>query len=79
VGQLQVSGFYEGIMVISALMFPKSTMSLFGLIPMPLWLGVGSFVGYDLYQSIGRKSGRIDTWGHLGGAGTAAMYWLLRK
>ena len=49
----------------NAYLFPQSTLLLFFVIPVPMWVGVTAFVGYDLYRSLGQSGGLIDSAGHV--------------
>jgi membrane associated rhomboid family serine protease len=72
---LGASGCVSGMMAVFAWMFPRAELSLF-FIPIPAWLAVGGFMGYDLYKAMKGTQGRVDCAGHIGG-GLGGLLWFL--
>jgi rhomboid family protein len=69
------SGAVVGIVVLFALNYPRQTVLLMGVFPMPAWvLGVMVVVG-DLFGSLDPKSGQVAFQAHLAGAALAFLYW----
>ncbi|KAJ7095184.1 hypothetical protein B0H15DRAFT_828427 [Mycena belliarum] len=58
---------------------PKSTLLLYGIIPMPIYLAVGGIFTYDLYRTATDKGGQIDTSAHVAGLLAGAGYFFLRR
>lgn len=67
-------------MVASACLYPRNTLLLFFVIPVPVWLGVGGFVAYDL-MSLRHQRGAggtmVDSAAHVGGAVSGFLWWYL--
>ena len=61
------------IVMLFILNFPKQTLYLMGILPMPAWVLGVLFVGMDILNSINHES-RIAAEAHLAGAAFAAMY-----
>ncbi|KAK7736659.1 hypothetical protein SLS53_006865 [Cytospora paraplurivora] len=85
---LGASGMVEGLMVATALAVPRLPMQLFPIpIPMPYWVLVGGFVGYDMYRLYEQRTSgrRKQNWmgayvgyaAHLGGAAFGAAFYFL--
>ncbi|KAF2429510.1 hypothetical protein EJ08DRAFT_650353 [Tothia fuscella] len=73
---LGASGIVSGITASVALLAPKLTVLVFGVVPMPMWVfGVGTIV-YDTYF-LGGNTG-IGHSAHLGGAAFGVLYYFLR-
>ena len=68
------SGAVTGTVILYALNFPRRTLLLFFVIPMPAWV-VGLLVVFlDVWGALGGKSGQIAFTAHLGGAAFALLY-----
>ncbi|NQU24508.1 MAG: rhomboid family intramembrane serine protease [Candidatus Nealsonbacteria bacterium] len=69
------SGAVVGVVILFVLNFPKQTLLLFFVLPVPAWL-VGVFVvGMDLLGATGRVgAGNVAYSGHLAGAAFAFLY-----
>ena len=65
-----------GVTATVALLQPKAMVALFGIIPMPLWVGGVLCLGIDTYSL--DKSSTVGHAAHLGGAAFGALYYLLR-
>ncbi|KAI8826815.1 uncharacterized protein EV422DRAFT_562873 [Fimicolochytrium jonesii] len=72
---LGASGCVTGVTLLFALTYPRASVYLFGLVPVPAIIALGGFVAYDAYKSYTGTSGGTDTAGHLGGAAMGAAYW----
>lgn len=76
---LGASGALCAIMSFTACLAPKSTVLLYGIIPMPLWGCVAGIFLYDLYGSQRRTgSSSTDFAGHIGGTLTGVGLYLIR-
>ena len=77
---LGASGAIAGVILLFALIFPRATILLFGLIPMPALVGALLFVGLDVVGLIAQTEGGglpIGHGAHLGGAATGVLYYFL--
>ncbi|CAF2137188.1 unnamed protein product [Rotaria magnacalcarata] len=72
------SGVTMGMTVFYSFMRPFDTVLLFFVIPMPVIVGVGAFIAYDLYRALTHRQGNIGSTGHIGGAIAGAMYYVLK-
>lgn len=69
------SGAVMGIVVLYALNFPRRTLLLFFVIPMPAWVAGLLVVGFDVYgATLGGREAQIAYTAHLGGAAFAFLY-----
>jgi len=69
------SGAVVGIVVLFALNYPKQTLHLYFVLPIPAWV-VGVLVVFgDLWGSLDPKSTQIAFQAHLAGAAMAFLYW----
>ena len=73
---LGASGGIYALLLSYGFSFPKATLSLYGVIPVPALLLVGGLVAFDLYNM--RSSDGIGHAAHLGGAALGAVHWALR-
>ncbi|WWC60786.1 uncharacterized protein I303_103362 [Kwoniella dejecticola CBS 10117] len=48
-------------------MFPQSTVLMFFVIPMPVWVAISGIFAWDFYGAIFRPNSGTDSAGHLGG------------
>ncbi|MCE5268097.1 MAG: rhomboid family intramembrane serine protease [Planctomycetaceae bacterium] len=70
------SGAIAGTVILFALNFPRATVLLFFVIPMPAWLAGVLFVGLDMLGAFGVRSGEnIAFSAHLAGAAFAFLYY----
>lgn len=77
---LGASGAIAGIVILFSLIFPRQTILLFGLIPVPAFWGAILFIGLDLWGLIEQAEGGglpIGHGAHLGGAFTGIIYYLM--
>jgi membrane associated rhomboid family serine protease len=74
---LGFSGAVSGVGAVAAIMYPKVTAMIYGIVPMPLWALVGGYLLYDGYF-LNSENTRIAHSGHLGGVAFGAVYYLLR-
>ncbi|MFC1597486.1 rhomboid family intramembrane serine protease [Planctomycetota bacterium] len=68
------SGAVMGIVVLYALNFPRRTLLLFFVIPMPAWVAGLLVVGFDVWGTLGKGGDQIAYTAHLGGAAFAFLY-----
>ncbi|TPX41528.1 hypothetical protein SeMB42_g05543 [Synchytrium endobioticum] len=71
------SGSVTGTTLIYALVHPWSTVYLLFL-PVPAIVAIGGFVMYDLYATSTKRSGKVDTAAHVGGAAFGVWYYFRR-
>ncbi|KAH6915149.1 hypothetical protein BKA70DRAFT_1093896 [Coprinopsis sp. MPI-PUGE-AT-0042] len=76
---LGASGSIYSMITLLACAAPTMTFQLYGIIPVPAWLLVSGFIGYDIYQTLNDRGGTVDTVGHLGGALSGALFWLVLR
>lgn len=69
------SGAVVGIVVLYALHFPRRTLLLYFVIPIPAWLLGVLLVLSDLYGAASGGAGRVAYSVHLAGAGFALLYY----
>ncbi|MBP3956380.1 rhomboid family intramembrane serine protease [Gemmata sp. G18] len=67
------SGAVTATLVLFAFHFPHTQVRLYFFIPMPVWLMVVLFVGFDALSAMG-GGGRIAYFAHLGGAAFGLLY-----
>ena len=73
------SGAITGVVMLFALNFPKQTILLFFVIPMPAWVLGVMIVLFNLFGSGGEQGGPQIAYGvHLAGAGFALAYYQFR-
>ncbi|KDQ64808.1 hypothetical protein JAAARDRAFT_238415 [Jaapia argillacea MUCL 33604] len=74
------SGAGYAIISFLAAMSPRSTFSLYGIIPIPAWLVVSGIFVWDAGSAIMDKRSSTDTAGHIGGllAGVAYYFFKIR-
>jgi len=69
------SGAIAGVVILYALNFPRRTLLLFFVIPIPAWLLGVLLVGMDMYGAMGREgSSNVAYAMHLAGAAFAVIY-----
>jgi len=80
VNGLGASGAVMGVGTAAALLQPRASMLVLGVIPVPLFILVGGYVYYDSYY-MDDPTSMVGHAAHLGGAafGTAAYLLLLRR
>lgn len=73
------SGAIAGMVLLFSLMFPRETILLFGVIPLPAMVGAVLFIGLDLW-GLSRQAGGgglpIGHGAHLGGAFAGIAYYV---
>ncbi|MCB0341720.1 MAG: rhomboid family intramembrane serine protease [Pseudobdellovibrionaceae bacterium] len=75
---LGASGAIAGVLLVFSLVFPRQTILVFGLIPVPAIFGAMAFVALDLYGLFKQTQGGglpIGHGAHLGGAFTGILYY----
>jgi rhomboid family protein len=68
------SGAVVGVVILFALNFPRQTLLLFFVIPVPAWLVGVLIVVMDLFEAWNGQNSRIAWQAHLAGAGFAFLY-----
>jgi membrane associated rhomboid family serine protease len=74
---LGASGAVTGVLVLSALHYPRRVIWLFFLLPVPIWLFVVFNVAQDAFALLSHKEGGVAVAGHLGGAAFGLAYYKL--
>ncbi|CAF1137775.1 unnamed protein product [Didymodactylos carnosus] len=72
------SGTTMAMTILYAFLHPFDTVLLFFIIPMPVFVGVGAYICYDLYRAATGRQGTIGSAGHIGGAVAGALFYLLK-
>jgi membrane associated rhomboid family serine protease len=72
------SGAVTGVVILFALNFPRQTLLVMFVLPMPAWLVAVLIVMGNLYLSLHAETTRIAFAGHLGGAAFAFVYYQFR-
>jgi membrane associated rhomboid family serine protease len=71
------SGAITALMVLFACHFPNRTVLFMFVIPMPIWLLVVAYTGYEFVQWVTKADTEIAITGHLGGAAFGFFYYKL--
>lgn len=75
-GCVGASGAVAGIVMLYALLFPRRTLALYFVIPVPAWFAGVLLVAGDAYGAVARsEGGRVAYAVHLGGAALALAYY----
>ncbi len=78
-GAYGASGAIAGVVVLYALNFPRRTLLLFFVIPVPAWLCGVLLVGWDMLGATGRAGASNVAYSmHLAGAAFAFVYYQFR-
>jgi len=75
---LGASGAVAGLLLAFALYYPRHKILLMGILPIPAFLGVLAFIGFDIWGLVAQKQGgglAIGHGAHLGGALAGALMW----
>lgn len=75
---LGASGAIAGMVILFSFIFPRRTILLFGLIPLPAIWGALLFIGLDIWGLVEQAEGGglpIGHGAHLGGAFTGILYY----
>jgi len=70
------SGAISAILVIYAFNFPHQQVLLYFVIPMPVWLLVVLYIGWDILGAMGARNAPIAYFVHIGGVVFGAVYYL---
>ncbi|KAF8313488.1 rhomboid-domain-containing protein, partial [Clavulina sp. PMI_390] len=71
------SGGINAVLAFFACAFPRATIYLFFIVPLPAWAAIGGLIGWDFYSAVvQRKGSMVDSAGHLGGALGGALFFL---
>jgi membrane associated rhomboid family serine protease len=74
-GAVGASGAVTGVVVLYALNFPRRTLLLFFVVPVPAWVAGLLVIGFDMYGAmLGDGGAQIAYTAHLGGAAFAFLY-----
>lgn len=77
---LGASGAVAGTLLVFSLLFPRSQILIFGIIPVPALYGALAFVGLDIWGLVAQSKGHglpIGHGAHLGGAFAGLIYYLV--
>lgn len=74
---LGFSGALIGAVTVVACFMPRNKVSLFGVVPVPLWLLTLGYAVYDGYY-LNSENTRTAHAGHLGGLGFGLVYYFLK-
>ncbi|OCL02083.1 rhomboid-domain-containing protein [Glonium stellatum] len=74
---LGASGAVMGMGAAAACLFPKHSVLLYGIIPVPLWLLIGGYFAFDSYY-LDKPGTKVAHAGHLGGLCFGLVYYFLR-
>ncbi|TMW57313.1 hypothetical protein Poli38472_003238 [Pythium oligandrum] len=72
---LGASGAVNSITALSILLYPQSTLLIFGIVPIPAWIAGSLFIGRDLYGWLGGSHDGIGHFAHLSGAACGGLYY----
>ncbi len=67
----------SGIMVATACIAPTTTVQLFGVVPLPLWLLTVGYLFYDGYY-LDSPASNVGHASHLGGSAFGFAFYMLR-
>jgi membrane associated rhomboid family serine protease len=67
------SGGVFGLILACAVMFPKSKVAVYFLIPMPTWLFATLYAGIELFQGVTGSQSGVAHFAHLGGMVGSAL------
>ncbi|KAJ0410680.1 hypothetical protein ATCC90586_003749 [Pythium insidiosum] len=71
---LGASGAVNSITALSILLYPHSTLLIFGIVPIPAWIAGSMFIGRDLYGWLQGNMDGIGHVAHLSGAACGGLY-----
>ncbi len=72
------SGAITGVVLLYALLFPRRTLLLMFVLPLPAWLLGAMAIAYDIIGAMGRADQHVAYVCHLGGAAFALAYFNFR-
>ena len=76
-GVLGASGAVSGVVILYAWLYPKKTLWLYGVLPLPMWAIGGLWVIMDAMGEVGFLGGGIAYSVHLAGAACGTLYYFL--
>lgn len=76
-GALGASGIVMGVGAAAATIFPRASIYLYGIVPVPLWLLIGGYFFVDSYY-LDRPGSTTAHAGHLGGLAFGTLFALAR-
>lgn len=71
---LGASGAVNSITAMSVLLFPRSTLLIFGIVPLPAWVAGSLFISRDAYSWLTDRRDGIGHFAHLSGAFCGGLY-----
>lgn len=71
---LGASGAVNSVTAMSVLLFPHSTLLIFGLLPMPAWVAGSLFISKDAYAWLTDRRDGVGHFAHLSGALCGGLY-----
>jgi len=77
VGVLGASGAVTGVVILYAWLYPRKTLLLYGILPMPMWAIGVIFVLFDVVGATQRPECGIAFSVHLAGAACGTLYYFL--
>ncbi|KAF2252596.1 rhomboid-domain-containing protein [Trematosphaeria pertusa] len=74
---LGFSGAVMGVGAVTAFMYPRTQMMIYGIVPVPLWALMAGYAVYDGYYLNDERS-RVGHAGHIGGLAFGVLYYFAR-
>jgi membrane associated rhomboid family serine protease len=68
------SGAVTAVVTLYACHYPRQTILLFFILPVPIWLFVAATIAMDLFNVFGQANNGVAAAAHVGGAGFALLY-----
>ncbi|KAG4095341.1 rhomboid-domain-containing protein [Neocallimastix lanati (nom. inval.)] len=78
ISSLGASGAIMGINTLFACLYPHSIIQYGMFLPLPAWLGMSLYTIMDIYRTATMTNGRIDTAGHVGGALSGLLFYIIK-
>jgi len=78
ISSLGASGAIMGINTLFACLYPNSIIQYGMFLPLPAWLGMSIYTILDIYRTATMTNGRIDTAGHVGGALSGLLFYIVK-
>ncbi|KAF1956617.1 rhomboid-domain-containing protein [Byssothecium circinans] len=74
---LGFSGSVMGVGAVAAILYPRTQILLYGIVPMPLWALISGYAVFDGYY-LNNPNSRIGHAGHIGGLAFGLVYFFAR-